>query len=288
MLAAVAPGIAASAPISSLGSGGAAAPRGAVRRCQTCGAPLPEGFSFCGQCGARFVDPPAGGQTMFLAGGAQQSRPLARLVALRPDGAPGETILLRDGETVLGREGQVAFPTDRLLSPRHATLLFRGGRLHIRDEGSLNGVFLKIAEERELRSGDVFRIGQQLLRYDDKRDVDGLVSAPPGDDTYVLGSPDLGYWGRLVQILTRSRFGNVYLLAGPEVTLGRERAQVQFPFDGFVSSTHAALVRRGDRTFLADRGSSNGTYLRVVAETALEHGALLLAGQNLLRIELLA
>lgn len=285
-----------SAPISSLASGpsqpmapGPLAAQPNVRRCHNCGAPLPDGFVFCGQCGARWLDSPAAANTVYLSGGPlAEERAIAKLVVLRPDGAPGDSIALPPTETKLGRDAAVPFPADRLLSPIHASFIPRGGRLYIRDEGSLNGVFVKLVGERELQSGAVFRIGQQLLRYDDKRDVELLVPPVPGDDTYVLGSPDLGYWGRLVQILTRSRAGNVFLLSGGEVTLGRERAQIAFPFDGFVSSNHAALVRRGERTFLLDRGSSNGTYLLVTGEALLEHGALLLLGQNLLRVEMLA
>lgn len=286
----------ASPPINALGSSAPTPARPAPvataaatsgRRCQGCSAPMPAGFVFCGQCGSRWVEVQAAGRTMFLSGGAElEARPLGRLVALRPDGAPGEVITLHDDETSLGREAAVAFPTDRLLSPHHATLYFRDGRLFIRDEGSLNGVFLRLYDERELRSGEIFRIGQQLLRYDDKRDIELILPPTPGDDTYVLGSPDLGYWGRLAQILTRSRVGNVYLLSGAEVTLGRERAHITFPFDGFVSSAHAAILRRGDKVWLADRGSSNGTYVRVSGETQLDNGALLLVGQNLLRVEL--
>jgi pSer/pThr/pTyr-binding forkhead associated (FHA) protein len=226
---------------------------------------------------------------MYLSGGpaVPETRALGRLVALRADGSAGESVPLHDGENVLGRETGVTFlAADRLLSPHHTTFFFRAGRLFVRDDGSLNGVFLKIREEREISSGDVFRIGQQLLRYDDNRDVEVLVPSPAGDDTYVLGSPDLGYWGRLVQVVARDRVGNIFLLAGNEVTLGRERAQITFPFDGFVSGTHAALLRRGERVILVDRGSSNGTYVRMAGETPLQYGDLLLVGQNLLRVEL--
>jgi pSer/pThr/pTyr-binding forkhead associated (FHA) protein len=261
--------------------------KGAERVCSTCGAEVPEVFSFCGRCGARLSESPA--KTMYLSGGpaVPETRALGRLVALRADGSAGEAVPLHDGENVLGRETSVAFlAADRLLSPRHATFFFRAGRLFVRDDGSLNGVFLKIREEREISSGDVFRIGQQLLRYDDFRDVEVLVPPPPGDDSFVLGSPDPGYWGRLVQVVARDRVGNIFLLAGNEVTLGRERAQITFPFDGFVSGTHAALLRRGERVILVDRGSSNGTYVRMTGETPLQYGDLLLVGQNLLRVEL--
>jgi pSer/pThr/pTyr-binding forkhead associated (FHA) protein len=265
--------------------------RAAVRRCGSCGAELAEGFLFCGRCGARYDEEGVPVKTMYLGTAVPEveARVLGRLVALRPDGSPGEVIPLHEGENVVGREVSAGFlSADRLVSPRHATFLFRGGRLLVRDEGSVNGVFLKLREERELRSGDMFRIGQELLRFDDVAANDIVIPAPAGEDTFVLGSPDHGYWGRLVQVVARNRMGNVFLLSGSEVTLGRERAQITFPFDGFVSATHAALLHRGERVFLVDRGSSNGTYVRLGGETPLAFGDIVLLGQNLLRVEVYA
>ena len=36
------------------------------------------------------------------------------------------------------------FPDDPLLSPRHANFIYRDGKLHVVDEGSVNGVFIRI------------------------------------------------------------------------------------------------------------------------------------------------
>ena len=44
-----------------------------------------------------------------------------------------------------------------------------GYGLIVRDLKSLNGIFLKIAHEERLDSGDVFRIGQELLRLEVRR-----------------------------------------------------------------------------------------------------------------------
>jgi pSer/pThr/pTyr-binding forkhead associated (FHA) protein len=264
-------------------------PSGA-RACSNCGTPLPEGFAFCGRCGTKVVDS-QGAKTMYLSGSppAVEERIRGRLLALRPDGSPGEAVSLHEGENKFGREMGVPFLAgDRLLSPVHAIFTCRGRQVMVRDHGSLNGVFVKLREDWELHSGDVFRIGQQLLRYDDVRDSEVLVSPAAGEDTFVLGSPDLGYWGRLVQIVAKDRAGNVYLLFGTEVTLGRERAQITFPLDGFVSASHAAVLRRGEQTILSDRGSSNGTYVRVTGEAQLQYGDLVLLGQNLFRVELFA
>jgi len=50
------------------------------------------------------------------------------------------------------------FSGDSYLSPRHATFILRAGRLFVKDELSLNGVYIKLMPEQphELRSGEVF------------------------------------------------------------------------------------------------------------------------------------
>ena len=108
---------------------------------------------FCGQCGARWLDSPAASNTAYLGDSpATEERAIARLVVLRPDGAPGDTITLPATETKLGRDAAIPFPADRLLSPIHATFIPRAGKLFIRDENSLNGVFVKLSGERELQT----------------------------------------------------------------------------------------------------------------------------------------
>ncbi|HIE69351.1 MAG TPA: FHA domain-containing protein, partial [Planctomycetes bacterium] len=49
------------------------------------------------------------------------------------------------GETTVGRSHDAAlFAEDPFLSPNHATFFFVKNQLFVRDEGSLNGVFIRI------------------------------------------------------------------------------------------------------------------------------------------------
>ena len=70
-----------------------------------------------------------------------------------------------------------------------------------------------------------------------------------------------------------------------DIYLGRDRGQITFPKDGYVSGCHAVVARRDGRVFLKDLGSSNGTYVRLKEEVALNDGDHLLIGQQLLRVE---
>jgi len=212
----------------------------------------------------------------------------ARLVIILEDGADGASLDLTGESTILGREGaDLNFAHDDFLAPRHADFFFKGGQLHIKSLKSTNGVFLQVHQEVELESGDVFRIGQQLLVFESL----ALVTAESPvvetkDQTMRLGSPiPEGAWGRLGQLIAPETMGSVYLLGGTEVYLGRERGDITFPGDGFVSGLHAVITHRAGRFYLKDLGSSNGTYLRLTKPMPVKRGTLVLAGQQLFRVD---
>ena len=258
-----------------------------LKSCPTCGHQVPPEFVFCGQCGTR-IGGDGGGKSGPASGAAPvprapvQAQPLARgkLVLIRPDGGEGGFHTLIDAENLVGRTDGGLFDTDTYLSPRHAVFLFRGGSLFVRDAGSLNGVFVKMTGEEEIADGEVFRMGQELLRFDVLR-----PPQPLDDGTEIMGSPNPGYWGRVSVIIGRGQDGAAYPLAGDATVVGRERGDILFPEDGYVSGTHARLSRRDGRFFLADLNSSNGSFLRIRGERALRTGSFLLLGQQLFRVQ---
>ncbi|HZS36836.1 MAG TPA: FHA domain-containing protein [Polyangia bacterium] len=70
-------------------------------------------------------------------------------------------------ELVLGREeGDVTFPDDEFMSRRHAALKRAGTRARLEDLNSSNGTFVRVRGDRELKPGDVLRMGDQLLRFE--------------------------------------------------------------------------------------------------------------------------
>ena len=68
--------------------------------------------------------------------------------------------------------------------------------------------------------------------------------------------------------------------------LGRERGDILFPEDGYVSGTHAQLTLRDGQVYLSDLGSSNGTFFRIRGSRMVASGSLLLMGQQLFRATL--
>ncbi|RYE73780.1 MAG: FHA domain-containing protein, partial [Myxococcales bacterium] len=134
----------------------------------------------------------------------------------------------------------------------------------------------------ELLPGDVFRIGQEIVRFEP------LMPQPPSPDGVErLGSPSKGYVGRLALIIGRDVTGNAFPIPEGGVHLGRERGEILFPEDGYVSGLHCRIARAADgRIMLTDLGSSNGTFVRIKTERDLRSLDEILMGQQLFRITL--
>jgi pSer/pThr/pTyr-binding forkhead associated (FHA) protein len=257
-----------------------------MRRCPSCGSDVPPSFRFCGSCGFR-MDEGSAPNPMPMAQ-PQQPAPMmtparARLsmTLIRPDGSEGGTHDLRPGENKLGRSFGPVFENDGYLSPVHAMLDIRAPNAVVRDLDSLNGVFVKMTGEEELQSGQIIRIGQELLRYE-------IIPTPEptADGTELMGSPNPGFWGKLTVIIGRDITGAGFPLLGESVTLGRERGEINFPDDGYVSGLHARVTLRDGRVYLADLGSSNGTFVKVNGERNVGHDSFVLLGQQLFRLNL--
>jgi pSer/pThr/pTyr-binding forkhead associated (FHA) protein len=206
------------------------------------------------------------------------------LTALRADGSEAGTFRLADGPTVtVGRDTGSIFAGDSYLSPRHATFSRRGTQLTVKDEGSLNGVYLKLKpnEPQLLEFGDVFRIGQEIIRFEELR---GQGKSPDGVERF--GSPAKGYIGRLALVVGRDTTGNAFPIPERGVHCGRERGDILFSEDGYVSGLHCRVARGTDgRVYITDIGSSNGSFVRLRGERALSSGDILLMGQQLFRVD---
>ncbi len=260
----------------------APAPPGASVLCPQCSHVNGPTNVFCGSCGFRL-----GGQPLRPAPAPPPATPQADgggavvLTALRADGSEAGTYNLPGGTQVLGRDTGNIFAGDSYLSPRHATFKQSGGRLTVKDEASLNGVYKKLARDTpiELKTNDVFRIGQEIIRFEP------LTSqGPTPDGVERLGAPAKGYVARIALVIGRDTTGNAFPVPEAGIHLGRERGDVLFPEDGYVSGLHCRLGWDNGKATLTDLGSSNGTFIRLKEETEVRSGDVLLMGQQLFRI----
>ena len=205
-----------------------------------------------------------------------------KLTALRPDGSDLGSYTLPTGVTTIGRDVGGIFAGDSYLSPKHATFDTRGEKILVKDESSLNGVYRKIPALTpvELTDGAIFRIGQEIVRFE------ALKPQPPGPDGVErLGSPSENYIGRIALLIGRETTGNAFPVPKQGIHIGRERGDVLFPEDGYVSGLHCRITYEEGRIWLTDVGSSNGTFLRIRGEEEVQPGEILLMGQQLYRVE---
>lgn len=282
--------------------------------CPSCGADMPPGHIFCGRCGFRVpeqpeprptVGPPtpepmappapepvAEPEPVPAPTPAPAPEPPARLVLLLPNGEEGGSYPLKGEHTQIGRsKGNILFLDDPYVSPLHATFHHENGRLNVKNEDSLNGLFIRLRERVELNHGDILLLGKQLLRFEQierQPEVDSEMNIHEPPATPIWGSPYGSYWGRLIQLISGGSEGNAILLGGEQVELGRERGQITFPGDRFISSLHARVLTENNRFYVEDVGSRNGTFIQIRGEHSLTHKDILIIGEQLLRVELQA
>lgn len=90
-----------------------------------------------------------------------------RLRQLTVAGTTRDVWHLTRPELVLGREeGDVTFPDDEFMSRRHAAVKRVGAKARLEDLNSSNGTFVRVKGDRELKAGDVLRLGDQLMRFE--------------------------------------------------------------------------------------------------------------------------
>lgn len=249
--------------------------------CRSCSSGVPMGHKFCGRCGEAVPPEILSAQTLFF--GDMQNPAKAKLILIRGEGMDGLSFHLKAEQHVVGRDGQLPFPDDPFVSRRHANFFYRNGKLVVRDEGSLNGVYMRVRGTVELNPGDSFLAGEQLFRLDlNPKAADG--QAPDG--TYFYSSPKHPSSFRLVQILQGGAMGMAVCARGNTILIGREGGDLNFPGDLYMSGSHCRIEEAEGRFTLTDLNSRNGTYLRLKSERELGHGDYLFIGRKLLRVEL--
>jgi pSer/pThr/pTyr-binding forkhead associated (FHA) protein len=274
-------------------SAGLPTPIPLVPHCPRCGAEAGPG-QFCANCGqplgARGTQimskPAAPGRTATQVFGALAPG-RAKLLLERGAGFEGATFRLNAESVEAGRsKGAVVFPDDPCLAPHHATFFYRGGALHVRDEGAPGGVFLRLRGlSVPLKAGDMFVVGDRLLRFA------GLLPPappPPPDGTVRLGAPrPTGPAAVVEEWLEGGVAGPVFVRAGPSITIGRTGCSINLGDDTFLSQAHAEILLEPDGTVrMRDLGSSNGTFVKIPphAERELRDGDCVRLGREVLRV----
>ncbi len=237
--------------------------------------------------------------------GAPKAR--GRLVVIAKDGGEGPSYPIVDQLDIGREEGNVIVAEDRYLSPRHARLAWKGGALHLRDLGTMNGIFLRIpanpapvvssngdaqpdpaATEVPLKDQDLILMGQQVIRFEVVRDAEEGFGPALQHGTLLFGTPVAPRYARLCQKTVEGVTRDVFHVRKQDTVLGRESGDIVFTEDPFLSRRHAVIrMDAVKKTFtISDFGSSNGTFLQIRGEVALKEGDEFRVGQQLFRIDL--
>lgn len=93
---------------------------------------------------------------------------------------------------------------------------------------------------------------------------------------------------RLVTILKDGSEGPAYQITGTATDIGRTEGNILLPEDPYLSPRHARITFRGGRFYLRDLGSVNGVFFRLREPVQLHHNDVVLVGQQVLKVEMLA
>ncbi|MEL6179228.1 MAG: FHA domain-containing protein [Myxococcota bacterium] len=256
------------------------------RICTNCHAVVPDGHDYCGQCGARYAGGSVDTSHHTLLFGPIMTPGRAKLILIRgtDDALPGLSFHLNASNHTVGRRhGKIPFPDDPYVSPTHADFFYRDNALYLSDKGSLNGTYLRLTQAHPLRHGDQFMVGQQILQFER---LELMQEFPMTDGTLMYVSPPRPYNFRIIQLLANGKPGTIYASPNSEISMGREGCDINFPDDRHVSRHHAKVSMRDGKVVLEDKGSRNGTYIRITDEHQLSHGDYVFIGQHLLRVEI--
>ena len=252
--------------------------------CPTCGNAVPAEFTFCGQCGSQARRRRARRRHRA---DAHRGRTVGR--RRRPRAARPHPPRRHRGRRASAQRGRERHRSRHRRALRRRQLPLAASRRHscstppaacVRDDGSLNGVFMKLTRRGAHRS--------TATSSASARSSCASTSSPRRSRSTTASTS----WARPPGLLGRHRAHHrprpgrqrVPAPRAKASHLGRERGDVLFPEDGYVSGLHAAWSCATNGSSSTDLNSSNGTFIRVRGERVVKPGSAILMGQQLFRI----
>ena len=260
--------------------------------CHSCGAEVDPAYRFCAVCGTALPAPgpternPVLGEEITGEKTSDVSETVSlTLTVIGKGGEEGPSFTVTNdpgSQHVIGRtEGDLPFPDDPQISPRHALLYWEGNTLWLEDMASLNGVYLRVHDSEVLEDGDLFLAGEQIIRFE-KFNLEQRHKQV--GDCFFSGTPLEPWSFRLVHLVEHAEEGAAWVSEGAELAIGRERGRVRFPQDPYMSRDHCRVRNDGRNVRLFDAHSRNGTYLRTRERQAVTDGDYFFVGQTLFRV----
>lgn len=224
-------------------------------KCARCGAGLGAGFEFCQTCGLRVQ--------------SRRPRPVTSSLRLVQRGREGEV----EVAAVVPGPGAAAIPARSPEAPRPAAVAAAptaGGQI------AFSEVKLEKKIEPVVEAPQVWETPEAPSPVAPEP-APARVQAPRRSaGTNLL---------RLVLVQRDGSEGEVVPIGDSPLTIGRVVADLRFPGDEFLESTHARVDPVPGGVRVADLGTHNGVYLRISRPEAVFPGDLFLLGHHLLRLE---
>jgi pSer/pThr/pTyr-binding forkhead associated (FHA) protein len=202
--------------------------------------------------------------------------------------ARGQRFRLGVNGAQVGRsKGVILFPEDPFVSPLHATLTLRDGKLHIRDDESTSGVYVSINGQETISADSYFATGLRLFHY-----IGALEPAPPfvPGRLQIYGAPvpanQVHY--SVEEILLGGRPGRAVITAGPILTVGQSKCDLSFANEDGMAPRHCELSPMPTGAMIRDLSGGLGTFVKVSGERQLKAGDRMRVGQQTLQVELLS
>jgi len=249
-------------------------------------------FSLKGKTGERTLfrviwNQVQGAPTQFLVGPPDLSAaaPLAfKLQLVSKGGSAGAEYPVESELAIeLSTEGTLVVSKDFHSSSLRARVFLQNQALFVEERSAVGeGVFLRLANPYVLEHQDIFLVGQQVFRYEEKPEASSsMTQLGIGLEQIDLAARDAA---ELVRTDASGNTTGRYPLNLPEVHMGRTRGTYVFPDDNLMSRSHVRIFERGEDFLLEDVGSRNGTFVKVRGKTPLLSGSALLIAGQLLRV----
>lgn len=199
--------------------------------------------------------------------------------------ARGQRFRLGATGAQIGRsKGVILFPDDPFVSPLHATMGLKEGKLFVRDDGSASGVYASINGQETITNGALFATGMRLFRF-----VGSIEPAAQWNkkDVLVYGAPlpnNVVHY-LIEEVLLGDRAGRGLITAGPVFTIGQAKCDFSYPNDEGLAQRHAEVAPMPTGAMIRDLSGGLGTYVRITGERPLKPGDRIRVGQQTLQVE---
>jgi pSer/pThr/pTyr-binding forkhead associated (FHA) protein len=251
---------------------GAPTPAALRTTCEACGVANPDSMTFCKQCGRRLATQGS------RSNGKRKELPRAVPQAANRAPVPATNRLAPVAPANPAPEKKRPAETSGNAStPRCCP--------NCQAEGSADAQFCKFCGCRLPGGKAPSRRVAETVPPPSRSGLDAESMTPTG----AMGTVETGQRPcRLVAIRKDGSRGQVHELAGDAIDIGRQQGHLQLPNDPYLSPRHARVLKKDGPYLLKDLGSTNGIFLRLRESWRLQHGDMLLVGQQMLFFEILA